>query len=34
MFPLLQEINYTMSTWNPYQSMLMRTQIRARDLFD
>lgn len=28
------DLYYTMSTWNPYQSMLMRTRIRARDLFD
>jgi hypothetical protein len=27
------ELYYTMSTWNPYQSMLMRTRIRAQDLF-
>lgn len=29
----LCDLYYTMSTWNPYQSMLMRTQIRAKDLF-
>jgi hypothetical protein len=27
------DLYYTMSTWNPYQSVLMRTRIRARDLF-
>jgi hypothetical protein len=27
------ELYYTMSTWNPYQSVLMRTRIRATDLF-
>jgi uncharacterized protein DUF4185 len=26
------DLYYTMSTWNPYQSMLMRTRIRANDL--
>jgi Domain of unknown function (DUF4185) len=26
------DLNYTMSTWNPYQSMLMRTRITAADL--
>ena len=26
------DLYYTMSTWNPYQSMLMRTRILARDL--
>jgi len=28
------DLYYTMSTWNPYQSMLMRTRIQARDLSD
>jgi hypothetical protein len=28
------DLYYTMSTWNPYQSMLMCTRMRARDLFD
>lgn len=28
------DLYYTMSTWNPYQSMLMRTRILASDLFD
>ena len=28
----LCDLFYTMSTWNPYQSMLMRTRILARDL--
>jgi Domain of unknown function (DUF4185) len=27
------DLHYTMSTWNPYQSMLMRTRIQAKDLF-
>lgn len=26
------DLYYTMSTWNPYQSMLMRTRVRAADL--
>jgi hypothetical protein len=28
------DLYYTMSTWNPYQSMLLRTRIRASDLFN
>jgi hypothetical protein len=26
------DLHYTMSTWNPYQSVLMRTRIRESDL--
>jgi hypothetical protein len=26
------DLYYTMSTWNPYQAMLMRTRILANDL--
>lgn len=29
----VRELYYTMSTWNPYQTMLMRTRIRVKDLF-
>lgn len=27
------DLYYTMSTWNPYQVVLMRTRIRAKDIF-